>query len=282
MGNGRNVLKADPASSSISWRVFGLEHANWFLTMDNLSPPAYGRDDAPAYYSSHGAGQPETRFAQRVLALDPTGLFIKDLSAKDTPPLYVLNASLLDVKMGSSIHIKRPHSTVGDNSYVPIYAIGDHFMSPLQTRKKLFQDILVARSHGLFVWARLREVVWDFSTRVPLKKGDGMDGLKAGGSVGPTDPVYLIGVGNGPGTVRKNLLQLYRGRWISFETVDEGETVGLEREGGAECEGMPVLSLTKDLDPETRDFLIAAWCVTLWGEVGKRARRLSKSSGQWW
>lgn len=248
---------------------------------DNNSLPAYGQDDAPAYDSSSGAGRPDATFAPIVLALDPTGLYIKDLSAKDSPPLYALNASLLNVTMGSSIHLRRLQSTGGDNSYVPMYAIGDHYMSPLHTRKKIFQEILVARSHGLFVWARLREVVWDFSTRIPLKKGEGMDGLRAGGSVGPTDPVYLIGIGNGPGTVRKNLLQFYRGRWVSFETSDEGETVALEREGGAECEGMPVLSLTKDLEPETRDFLIAAWCVTLWGEVGKRARRLSKSSGQY-
>ncbi len=51
------------------------------------------------------------------------------------------------------------------------------------------------------------------------------------------------------------------------------------RGGGAECEGMPVLSMIKDLDQEWMDFLVSAWCVTMWGEVSKRARRLSNSSG---
>jgi hypothetical protein len=35
---------------------------------------------------------------------------------------------------------------------------------------------------------------------------------------------------------------------------------------------MPVLSVTKDLDQEMIDFLVSAWCVTLWRDVGKRAR----------
>jgi hypothetical protein len=28
------------------------------------------------------------------------------------------------------------------------------------------------------------------------------------------------------------------------------------------------------------DFLVAAWCVTKWGEVGKRVKRLSQSGGK--
>jgi hypothetical protein len=41
--------------------------------------------------------------------------------------------------------------------------------------------------------------------------------------------------------------------------------VALERDGGAEVGGMPVLSVTKDLDVEMMDFLLSAWCVTMWG-----------------
>jgi hypothetical protein len=78
--------------------------------------------------------------------------------------------------------------------------------------------------------------------------------------------------------VRKNLLQFFQGKWVAYDPVEEGEVVALEREGGAECEGMPMLSFTKELDQDMMDFLVSAWCVTLWGEVGKRARRLSKTS----
>jgi hypothetical protein len=61
-----------------------------------------------------------------------------------------------------------------------------------------------------------------------------MDGLNTGGLVGPTNPAYLIGVGNGPGTVQKHLLPFYDGRWED----DDDEILALEREGGLECEGL--------------------------------------------
>jgi hypothetical protein len=238
---------------------------------ENHPLPAYDRDVAPSY-DAHPA------YTGLMLTLDPTGLSIKDLSRKDSPPLYSFSTSLLHVNTGTSLHVKRLESRESETSYLPVWAIGEHYMAPLHTRTKKLREILVARSHGLTVWAHLREIVWDFSTRVPLKKGEGMDGLKAGGSIGPTDPVYLIGVGAGPGTVRKNLLQFFQGKWVAYDPVEEGEIVALEREGGAECEGMPMLSFTKELDQDMMDFLVSAWCVTLWGEVGKRARRLSKTS----
>jgi hypothetical protein len=34
---------------------------------------------------------------------------------------------------------------------------------------------------------------------------------------------------------------------------------------------MPVLSVIKKLDQEMMDFLISAWCLTLWRDIGKRA-----------
>jgi len=54
---------------------------------------------------------------------------------------------------------------------------------------------------------------------------------------------------------------------------ENDEVLALAREGGAYCAGMPLLSVVKYLDQGMMDFLISAWCVTLWGEVGKRARR---------
>lgn len=67
------------------------------------------------------------------------------------------------------------------------------------------------------------------------------------------------------------MLRFYSGKCID----EDGEVIALEREGGVECKGMPVLSVTKHLGQEMMDFLVSAWCVTIWGEVGKRARRLS-------
>jgi hypothetical protein len=47
------------------------------------------------------------------------------------------------------------------------------------------------------------------------------------------------------------------------------EVVALEREAGAEVGGMPVLSVMRELDVEMMDFLVLAWCVTMWVEVGR-------------
>jgi hypothetical protein len=236
--------------------------------------PAYDHDEAPPYNPSTGAVRPVAGWM--TLTLDPTAMVVKKIPASDSTPLYYLNKTLLNVNKGSSVHLKRAGPGSSEDSALDVWAIGEHFMAPMHTRKKIFQEILVARSHGLFVWARLREIVWDFSARVPLKKGEGMDGIKAGGSVGPTDPVYLIGIGNGPGTRRKNLFQVFNGKWICYEPNEEGEILALEREGGAECEGMPMLSIQREVDQEMMDFLVSAWLVTLWGEVGKRVRRMSK------
>jgi hypothetical protein len=236
--------------------------------------PSY-EETTPSYEASVGAPKPHVLSAGMNVTLDPTGMFIKQLPSSDAPPVYSLSMSLLHVHTRSSIHVKRSETKGGETSSLAVYAIGEHFMSPLHTRKRMMQNITVARSHGLLATVGVREIVWDFSVHVPLKKGEGMDGLKSGGSIGPTDPVYLLGVGNGPGTVQKHILVFYSGKWEQ----EDGELIAIEREGGVECEGMPVLSVIKDLDPEMADFLVSAWCVTMWGEVGKRARRLSKSGG---
>ena len=77
--------------------------------------------------------------------------------------------------------------------------------------------------------------------------------------------------------MKKSLLSCNRGKWED----ENDEVVALEREGGkdSESQGMPVLSVVKELDADWLDFVVAAWCVTLWGEVGKRARRLSRNEG---
>jgi hypothetical protein len=232
--------------------------------------PSY--EEAPSYDSNITAGKRQGLSPGINLTLDRTGIFIKILPASDAPPLYTLSASLLHVNSRSSIHVKRPLSQEVDASPVDIYAIGEHFISPmLPMHNKDLRHVTAARSHGFLVSVNLREKIWDFTTQV---KGDGKDVITAGSYRYPTDPVYMIGTGPGPGTVQKHLLQLVRGKWVN----DADEVVALEREGGAECEGMPVLSVTKELDKEMMDFLVSAWLVTMWGEVGKRARRLSRSA----
>ena len=212
------------------------------------------------------------------ITIDRTGMAIKTLPKSDSKTLYYLNKTLLDVNMASSVHIKRAEGGAGEASSLDVWAIGDGFMTPLHANKKIFREILVARSHGLLVWARIRETVWDFSTRVPRKVGEPGDNLSAPWS-GPSDAVALVGidVGQVQGTKRQQLYHSFGNQWIGYEHNDKGELIALEREGGAECDGMPVLSIQKELAQDSLDFLVAAWLVTLWGDVGKRARRMSKN-----
>ena len=59
----------------------------------------------------------------------------------------------------------------------------------------------------------------------------------------------------------------------------DDEILALEREGSVEeCAGMPMLSLMREFDQDMMDFMVAAWCVMHWGDVGKRVRRMSKGT----
>lgn len=229
-----------------------------------LRPP-YNRDDLLASNPTAGAGHPAAGGMN--ITLDPTGMVVKKLPASDSTPLYYLNKTLLHVNTGTSIHVKRAEGGAGEDSSLEVWALGEHYMAPLHTHKKLLRDILVARSHGLLVWAHIRKIAWDFSTRVPLKEGEGMHGVDVGGVV------HQIGASPGPGTKRKNLLQMFDAQWVCYEPNEDGEVIALEREGGAECANMPVLSIQKELDQDMLDFLVSAWLVTLWGEVGARVHR---------
>ena len=249
------------------------EHALPSYGTDGSPVPAY--EHAPLYEAtsnSSNATEPSrsTSAVGITLTIDPTGLFIKDLhAAGDAPPIYTLSKTLNHVSSTTSIHVLRAGPKGTDTQPLRVYAIGEHFISPLHTRNKIFQNVTAARSHGFLVTANIREIVWDFSIHVPAKPGDFKAGVNPASF--PVDPVYMIGNAPGPGTVQKHLLQFYHGKWIN----EDDEVVALEREGGEECAGMPVLNVTKELNPEWMDFLISAWCVTLWGEVGKRWRRLN-------
>ena len=129
----------------------------------------------------------------------------------------------------------------------------------------------MARSHGALVTMNVRDVIWYFSTRSPAK---GKDIATSSGFAYPTHPVYMIGTGPGPGTVHKQLLQFRKGQVLD----PDDEIIALERDGGTECGGMPVLCVIKELNQEMLDFLVSAWLVTLWGQVGKKARRQSTSN----
>lgn len=235
---------------------------------ENEEVPSY--EHAPSYETSTGplGLQVAPTGMNLHLTLDSTGTFIKQLPSSDAPPLYTLTKTLFHVSSTTSIHVKRPDSTGGE---LDVYAIGEHFISPLHSKKRELQYITAARSHGFLVTTGVRTIVWDFSTRVAAPKEEAGKDINPSSYQYPTDPVYMIGTAPGPGTVEKHLLQFCKGEWVD----SDDQVVAIEREGGAECEGMPVLSLTKELDQEMMDFLVSAWCVTMWGQVGKRARRLS-------
>jgi hypothetical protein len=246
--------------------------------MDNTTEhalPLYDHEEAPnnkelpSYEAGPSVGSQHVLSTGPTVAIDPTGMFINELPAKDAQPLYSLSTSLLNVNNRSSVHISRPtRSSSGETSSLNVYAIGYCFISPLHNRKMMQQDVTATRTHGLLVGTNLKEVVWDFSTNVPRESADGVDGRDA-------EAYGSLFSGPPPGTVQKSLLQYYSGKWVN----SDDEVVALAREGGEACDGMPVLSVVKDLDLEMMDFLVSAWCVTMWGEVGKRARHMSKSGG---
>jgi hypothetical protein len=229
--------------------------------------PSYEHEGAPHYEDAppYDAAHRQASSAGLNLTLDPTGTFIISLPSSDAPPLYTLSKSLLHASgVGASIHVQR---TSPDGKLIEVFSIGEHWISPLHTRKKDLQQITAYRSHGMLVTVGVRKVVWDFSTHVAAPKGETFDPSQF-----PVDPVYMIGSAPGPGTVQKHLLIFKDGKW---EDGDDN-LVALEREGGEEVAGMPVLSVKMELEQDMLDFLVSAWCVTLWGEVGKRARKHNK------
>jgi hypothetical protein len=200
-----------------------------------------------------------------IFTIDPTGMSIIELPLGSVPPHYTLSPSLLHVKSTASVKISRPESN-GEGA-VDVYAIGDRFILPLRPVRRIFKDVTVARSSGLFAAIGLRKIVWDFSTQVPIppkKSGEG-GRLAEGGTAGG----YLVTLGSDQIGVQKDLLRFFDGKWVD----EDDEVLALAREGGPECQGMPLLSVVKYLDKGMMDFLISAWCVTLFGELSKRARR---------
>lgn len=144
----------------------------------------------PAYEHS-GAAAPSYSPGSTALTLtiDPTGLFIKSLPSSEAEPLYTLNHTLLHVSSTASVHIT-------NSSTNNIYAIAEHFISPipapnssLSHARRAFQYVTAARSHGALVTLGAREIVWDFSTRVPLPPGSPDSNERTA----PVDPVYMIG-----------------------------------------------------------------------------------------
>jgi len=78
--------------------------------------------------------------------------------------------------------------------------------------------------------------------------------------------------------IQKPLLQYVDAKWISIDVNLNGETIAFERERSEESQGMPMLTVIKNLDEDTMDLLVSAWCVRLWGEIGKMARGKRRSS----
>ena len=236
--------------------------------------PQYGDEDgppipyeeAPAYDAGTGASASARHAVGKTLTIDPTGMSVIELPLGSSPPCYTLSTSLLHVNTFSSVDISRPDKHTGKP--LALYAIANQFITPLHPVRPTFKDVLVRHSTGLFAAIGVRKVVWDFTTEAPIPLKDGkIDTNATRGTASGTAGGYLITLGGVVG-VAKHLLRFYDEKWVD----ENDEMLALAREGGAECEGMPVLSVVKDLDQEMMDFLISAWCVTLWKDIGKRAR----------
>jgi hypothetical protein len=223
-------------------------------------------EEAPAYEAGPSASSENA--LGTTLTIDPTGMSVITLPLGSAPPYYTFSKSLLHVNSFSSVDVSRPALNGGKS--VAVYAIAEEFISPLHHVRPDFKNVRVTRPTGLFAALGARKIVWSFSVQdpIPLKDGKKID-EQAKVDEGGTTGGYLWTVGNGPIGVTRDLLRFFDQKWIN----DKDEVLALAREGSAECEGMPVLSVIKELDQGMMDFLISAWCVTLWGELGKRAHR---------
>jgi hypothetical protein len=243
--------------------------------MDKSKEPALSRsnfdndvptyDEVPAYEA--GTSSSAGNALGTTLTIDPTGTSIIELPLGGGPPVYTFSSSLLHVhSLSPGVDVSRPDPHSGES--IPLYSVAERFIAPLQPVQPLFKNVTAVRSSGLAAAIGLRKIVWDFSTQVPIpvdKSGKIIEqGIASGDSVG----VYLMTLGPDGIGVQKDLLRFFDGKWVA----EDDEVLAIAREGGAECEGMPVLSVIKKLDQGMMDFLIAAWCVTLWGELHKRTR----------
>ena len=239
----------------------GKEHA--LSQYEDEEPIPY--EEAPAYDT--GPRSSAGNALGRTLTIDPTGLSVIQLPLGSGAPLYTLSTSLLHVHASSSVDVRR----IDKNSEKPlaVYAIADEFITPLHPVRPTFKNVRARHSHGLLSAVGLLKVVWDFSTQTPIPLKDGkIDEQAVGVTAGETEGNYLVTLGGDEVGVQNHILRFYEGKWVD----NNEEVIALAREGGPECEGMPVLSVVKDLGQEMMDFLISAWCVTLWGDIGKRAR----------
>jgi hypothetical protein len=231
-------------------------------------------DQAPAYEAgtSASAGASSRTALGTTVTIDPTGTSVIELPLGSDKPLYTFSTSLLQAGSFGSIDISRPDKNTGKP--VAIYAIADEFISPLHPVRRAFRNVRVRHSTGVFAAIGLRKVVWDFITQAPIPLKDGkLDPQAKETKEGGTEGNYLVTLGGDEVGVQENLLRFCDGKWVN----EKDEVLALAREGGVECQGMPVLSVVKDLDQEILDFLICAWCVALWKVIGKRARRHSRS-----
>ncbi|RFU29751.1 hypothetical protein B7463_g6562, partial [Scytalidium lignicola] len=117
-----------------------------------------------------------------------------------------------------------------------------------------------------------KKKAWEFCIPVPL---EGIDIRTA------VDPIFTLGTSDEPTVTQHHLLQFYDAKWVSYESSADGEAIAFEKQGGEQSNGMPMLTLVKNLDEDTMDFLVSAWCVKLWEEVGRVARNQRRfSSGR--
>ncbi|KAN0089100.1 hypothetical protein V8E51_019360 [Hyaloscypha variabilis] len=213
------------------------------------APPAYNVGTSTSFESALG----------KTVTIDPTGSSVIELPPGSAPPMYIFSKSLLEVgSLSSSVTVSRPDAS---GSTLAVYAIADRFISPLHMTRPFFRHVTVARSSGIFTAVGLRKIQWTFLTQTPIPVDDPNNPTR-GAPIG----MFMSVLGSDGIGIEKDLLRCFDGKWVD----ENDQVVALAREGGAECEGMPVLSVTEGLHQEVMDFLISAWCVTLCGELGKR------------
>lgn len=235
------------------------EHA---LYRSNFEDDVPSYEDAPSY--SVGTSSSARNALGTTVTIDPTGMSVISLPLGSGAPLYTFSSSLNHVhSLSPGIDISRPDEHSAES--LRIYSVAERFIEPLHPVKPSFKYVTAVRSTGLAAALGLRKTVWDFYTVAPIPKEAGGRTNPQHLSSGETAGDFLVTLGSDGIGMQKDLLRFFDGRWVT----EDDEVIALAREGGVECEGMPVLSVVKELDQMTLDFLVAAWCVTLWGSFIK-------------
>ncbi|KUJ13793.1 uncharacterized protein LY89DRAFT_147303 [Mollisia scopiformis] len=123
----------------------------------------------------------------------------------------------------------------------PLYSISEQFITPIHTPvPSIYKNVTAFRSTGLAARIGLRKVVWDFFTQIPIPVDKDGKAVKDGEPAAGGAWLHVDGMDLGK---EKLILRFKEGKW---------------------------------LDPEMMHFLVSAWCVVFWKEVGKRVKQFKQ------